>query len=187
MSFIFGSGSASKSRVDPEMAEGRRRADIRFARDIGDQATLNRNGERPPSRRRIRMWPVALVAAVMVLGAVGLLPHVHQFELTRSCTTPALALERNDVSPGFGMEWKGTGPNTGDYVLVADGGAVTKSGESVRVDGGTALSPVFQMSNCLTDQTLSAPRTAGTHDLRLMRDNGAGFTEVTSVALTVKK
>lgn len=168
------------------MAEGRRKAEIRFARDIGDQSTLNRNGA-PPPRRRLRMWPVALVAVVMVLGALGLLPHIHSFELTRSCTNPALALERNDVSPGFGMEWKGTGPNAGDYVLVAGGGAVTARGDGVLVaGGGTALSPVFQMSNCLTDQTMAAPRSAGTYNLRLMRNNGAGFTEVTSVALTVK-
>lgn len=188
MSFIFGGGAGGRGRVDPEIAEGRRRADLRFARDIGDQSTLDRNGA-PPPRRRIRMWPVAIVAVVMLLGALGILPHVHSFELTRNCDTPALALERNDVAPGFGMEWKGTGPNAGDYVLVADGAAVTAQGDSVRVEGGgTAVSPVFQMTNCLTDQTMASPRTSGTHNLRLMRraNVGSEFDEVTSVALTVK-
>ncbi len=167
------------------MAAGRRRAEIRFARDIGDQATLNRIGD-PHQRRRIRWWPAGIVVVVMVLGGLGFLPHVHPFELARSCTTPALALERNDVPPGFGMAWKGTGPATGDYVLVADGGAVTVQGDSVLVDGGTALSPVFQMTNCLTNQTMSAPRSTGTHDVRLMHRTGLDqFTEVTSIALTV--
>lgn len=185
VSFLFGGG---RGRANPEMAEGRRQADLRFARDIGDEATLNRNGARAPIRRRVRMWPMAIVAAVMVLGALGLLPHVHSFELTRSCTTPAVALERYDVAPGLEMEWKGTGPNSGDYVLVAGGGTVTAQGDTVRVAGGSALSEVFQMTNCLTDQTLAAPRSAGTYDVRLMHrtDVAAPFREVTSVALTVK-
>ena len=182
MSFIFGGG---RGRVNPEMAEGRRRAEIRFARDIGDQATLNRVGD-PQPRRKVRLWPAGIVVVAMVLGGLGFLPNVHRFELTRSCTTPALALERNDVPPGSGMEWKGTGPATGDYVLVADGGQVTGQGDTVRVDGGTVLSPVFQMTDCTTDQTMSAPRSTGTHNLRLMHRTGLDqFTEVTSIGLTV--
>lgn len=183
MSFLFGGGA--RGRANPEMAEGRRRSELRFARDIGDEAALVRDLE--PPRRRVKMWPVAVVAVVMVLGGLGLLPRINRVDIARSCTTPALALQQYDADPGAALEWKATGPSTGDYVLVADGGAVTAHGDQVRVDGdGTALSPVFQMTDCLVDQSLVAPAHSGTHTLRLLHRTGAEFTEVASVALHVR-
>jgi hypothetical protein len=183
VSFLFGGGAR---RREHELAEGRRRAELRFARDIGNEAALQRHAE--PPRGRIRMWPVAVVALVMVLGGLGLLPKVSRVDIARSCTTPALALEQYEAGPNTAMEWKATGPSTGDYVLVADGGAVTAHGDTVLVEGGgTALSPVFQMTDCLTDQSLATPSQPGKHTLRLLRREGIGeFTQVASVDLHVK-
>lgn len=184
MSFLFG---GARAHVNPETAEGRRRAERRFARDIGTEATLADDSNR--GRRRMKTWPIVLIAVVMLLGGMGLLPRLSQFELTPSCTNPALALRDYDAAPQSTVEWKATGPDSGDYVLVLDGGTVTdQSGTLTVADGGAALSPVFRMTNCVAHQGLATPTGSGTHNVRLMHraTTDADYKEVTAVALTVR-
>lgn len=183
MSFLFGSG---KGRSDRDREAGRKRSEAHLARDIGNESYFD-DIRRPRRKRWTFLWPVVIVIVVMVLGGLGLLPTPGGGgpSLETSCTEPAMALSSYDAAPGDALEVKTTGPDSGDYILVLDGDAVTANGDDVSVRDGTVLSTPFNMEACAADGAFTAPTESGTHKLRLMHRTDGGFAEAATVALTI--
>jgi hypothetical protein len=183
VSSLFSGGRRIDGR-DPEFAEGTRRRERAFARDIGDEQALARDDQ--PRYRRPRLWLLVAILAVLVIGGYRAVRHTSGPQITKSCSTPALALASPAVSHGDSVEWSGTGPTGGRYVLVLDGTPTqVDSDNRVSVSGGTALSGSFTMSGCLVHSAFDAPKSAGTHTLRLFHRTNGAFQLVAHTALRV--
>ena len=183
MSSLFNNSRRPDGR-DPELAEATRRRERAFARDIGDEQALARGDE--PRYRRPRLWLLVLILVVIVVGGFRALQHPKGPTITKSCTTPGVVLGANSVPRGASVEWSGTGPTAGRYVLVLDGtpGQVD-SNNRVSVNGGRALTGTFTMSDCLVHSTFTAPKSTGSHEVRLFHHENNTYQLVAHTRLQV--
>lgn len=159
-----------------------------MARDIGDEQALARQDEQPRHRRPSR-WLIAFMVLVAVVGGLNAVRNKGggRVAITRSCSTPALALRAGPVVAGGDLDWSATGPSGDRYTLVADGTPTGADGHrKVRVRGGSALTPLFPMVDCLVHSTLVAPKRTGEHTLRLFERTGSRFRLVASRSVTVR-
>jgi hypothetical protein len=183
VSSLFGSGRRADGR-DPELAEATRRRERAFARDIGDEAALARDDQ--PRYRRPKLWLLILLLVVAIVGGIRATRHPSGPEIAKSCTTPALAFSATSVQHGDSVEWTGTGPSAGRYVLVLDGTPTSVDAKNrVKVAGGRALTGSFTMSDCIVHSAFDAPKSAGVHQLRLFHRANGDFQLVAHAQLRV--
>jgi hypothetical protein len=122
-----------------------------------------------PSRR--------VIAVLVALGALlTLLLALHKSTatgppLTKSCTTPAIALSAPATGDGTGIEYSITGPKTGRYVIAVDAATVAVHGSAADVTPGKAVAVAIHsgLGSCSAHGTLP-DLTSGTHDVELFRD-----------------
>jgi hypothetical protein len=177
MTSFFGGG---RGHADPELAEANRRQRLRFARDLGDEETLARDGEPRVQRTRHWLWFGLAAAALVVLPLVGRGSGT-DVQLTASCTTPALAAAPSSVQAGAPLGYRVTGPQDARYVVTLDGRAVTGEG-SIDVQT-TPAGPAITLAGCLSPTLLTAaPAGDGPHTLVLLSVAGDG--SVRQVAAT---
>jgi len=159
-------GGGARGRVDPELAAGNRRQRLRMARDLGDEATLARDGEPRIQRSRHWLWFGFAAAALVVLPLIqrGSSPEV---SLAASCTTPALATSAGSAQAGATFGYRVTGPQDARYVVTLDGTPVTGAGSiSPTV---TPAGPAITLQACLSPTLLTpAPAGDGPHTLALL-------------------
>jgi len=177
VSFLFG-GSGRDPR-DQELAAANRRRERKFARDIGDERALARGDE--PRYRRPGLWLLAFIGVVLVVGGYRAFQGGGTVPITKSCTTPALAIGVSSVGTGSDLEWSATGPADGHYLLVLDG-TPDRAGT---VSGGAAASSGFVMSGCVTHSTYKVKATTGSHQVRLFRRTEGDYSLVATKPLTV--
>jgi len=184
VSSLFGGPRRADGR-DPELAEAIRRRERAFARDIGDEQALARDDQ--PRYRRPRMWLFVLLVLVAVVAGYRAINHSSGGPaITKSCTTPGLALAHGSVHRGDSVEWSGTGPESGTYVLVFDGTPTqVDSNGNVTVSGGSRGRGPFTMDKCIARSSVKAPGSAGSHTLRLFHRTNGGFQLVAHIALKV--
>lgn len=179
----FSSGSSNRGR-DSEQQAAARRNQIRYLRDIGDQESIDRLDE--PRRRRPKGWLLFVILAIVVYsGYRAFHPGSPTVAITANCQQPHLAVAAHKVGTGSELPWSATGPDDGSYVLVADGGAVTVRGSTVRVVGGAPVTKVFTTHRCLAHGQLTSPATTGRHAIRLIHIVGAKPTQVAELSLTL--
>jgi hypothetical protein len=187
VSFLFG---ARPPRRDKELAEANERTRLAFARDINDERALAFDPVPLPRRhRRGGMWMVWAVILFLVAGAAGILPSFGGVHIAASCTQPGIALSSYAVPPGAILQWKTTGPDGVDYVLVIDSTTVTGAPRSaVSVDTGTAVTQrPYRSANCVGSGVgFPAPGTAGQHYVRLFKLDGTRYVQVAQVPLAVR-
>jgi len=178
-------GSRRADGRDPELAEASRRRERAFARDIGDEQALARDDQ--PRYRRPRMWLFVLLVVIALVGGYRAVKHSGGGpQITKSCTTPALALAHASVHRGDSVEWSGTGPAAGTYILVFDGTPTqVDSNGNVTVSGGSRGIGPFAMDKCIARSSVKAPHSAGSHTLRLFHRTNGGFLLVAHIALKV--
>jgi hypothetical protein len=170
---------------DPELVAANKRRQRALARDIGNEQALARDDQ--PRYRRPTIWLLVFIVLLAVAGGIQTLRHHGGGPpIARNCTRPALALEAGSVTPHGRLDWSATGPASGRYVLALNG-TPTGSADSgtVAVRGGQALSPVFQMTDCIVHSTFVAPDAIGTYQIRLFRRVGPDYTLVSQGPLTV--
>jgi hypothetical protein len=179
--------SPSEGRRDPERAEAARKQRARFARDIGDDASLGWAHE--PRRPRSRFTIGTLVVLVLFagLGALPLLFHDGDGLLPANCTTAALETSPDQVGPGRGFAWQVAGPADGSYVLTVDVPEVSDDGAGgARVAGGRILAGPMALPGCRSGQVVAAaPEQTGVHEVTLFRRSGARWERVTVALLKV--
>lgn len=182
----FSSGGSNRGR-DRDQQAAARRNQIRYLRDIGDQASIDRLDQ--PRRRKPKGWLLFAILAIVIysgyraFGGAG----TATVAITTNCQTPGLTVASQKVAIRSELPWSATGPETGRYVLVADGGAVTVAGSRVHVVGGAPATGIFTAHRCLAHGRLTSPGTTGKHALRLIHIVGTKATQVAKVDLTVIK
>jgi hypothetical protein len=155
-----------RGHADPELAAANRRQRLRMARDLGDEATLARDGEPVVARTRHWLWFGLAAAALVVLPLVG---HGSGTDvaLPASCTTPGLAVSPSSVQAGAPLGYRVTGPQDARYVVILDGRPVTGQGSIQPV--GTPAGPAIALEGCLSPTLLTAaPAGDGPHTLTLL-------------------
>jgi hypothetical protein len=118
-----------------------------------------------------------VIAVFVVLGALlTLLLALHKStttgpSLTKSCTTPAIALSSSSTGDGTGIEYSITGPKTGTYVIAVDAATVAVHASTADVTPGNAVAVAIHngLGSCTAHGTLP-DLTSGTHDVELFRD-----------------
>lgn len=181
MSFLF----TGRGREDRELAEGNRRFRERIARDINDQATLNRQGELSGHRRRSG-WLLLAAVTVFILLAAFVRGGSETLTIARSCTEPALAVDSTSVDARSTFYVRSTGPQDASYIL-------TVAGEPVQGDADRALSftstpsgPAYSLTDCVSPTFLvPTPVEPGPFELVLLRYDAAGAVPVASLDMTV--
>jgi hypothetical protein len=177
-------GSVRGSR-DAELTEANRRQRLRIARDLGDEATLARDGE--PEIRRTRHWLWFTVAA-LGLGVVALIGgrSGSDVALAANCVTPAIAASAPSVQAGAPLGYRIAGPDSARYVVTLDGTAV-RGGDAAITYTATAAGPAITLQQCLSPTVLTAaPAGDGPHSLALLSVGADGQArQVAAVTVTV--
>jgi hypothetical protein len=184
VSYVFG---GRPGKQDPELAKAAQRRREAFARDIGDEQGRAFAHEEPPRRRR---WS-GVVGLVLVLfagfGAVPLLRGSEGGLVSRQCDRPAIGVSSGRVLAGDQAAWQAAGPDSGEYVVTLDSGAVAVGrGGAVTVPSGRVLAGPFRLADCRSTQTLfEAPAGHGTHTVTLFQRTSTTFAAVASEGLKV--
>jgi hypothetical protein len=175
----------TRGHVDPELAAANRRQRLRLARDMGDEATLARDGEPAIQRSRHWLWFGLAAAALVVLPLVGGGSGT-DVPLTASCTTPSLAVSKPSVQAGAPLGYRVTGPQEARYVVTLDGTPVTGGGPAVDRTV-TPAGPAIGLEGCLSPTMLTAaPAGDGPHTLALLSVAADGTSrQVAAATVTV--
>jgi hypothetical protein len=171
VSSLFSGGSRRGDGRDQELVDAADRRQKAFARDIGDESALSRGNQ--PKYRRPGMWLVVFIIVAAIVGGVRAFQHNGGPGLTRSCTTPALAISPATAQPGASIQWSGTGPATGQYALVFDGSPNSRTN-------------TFTMTSCRTHDVITVPSKSGTHTLRLFHRTNGKFAAVAHITVKVR-
>jgi hypothetical protein len=175
----------TRGHVDPELADANRRQRLRLARDMGDEATLARDGEPAIQRSRHWLWFGLAAAAIVVLPLVGGGSGT-DVALPASCTTPFLAVSKPSVQAGAPLGYRVTGPQDARYVVTLDGTPVTGGGPAVDRTS-TPVGPAIGLQGCLSPTMLTAaPAGDGPHTLTLLSVAADGTSrQVAATTVTV--
>jgi hypothetical protein len=156
-----------RGHADPGLADANRRQRLRLARDMGDEATLARDGEPQVQRTRHWLWFGLAVAAIVVLPLIGG-GRGTDVALPASCTTPFLGVSTSSVQAGAPLGYRVTGPQDAHYVVTLDGRPVTGDGP-VPNRTSTSAGPAIGLEGCLSPTMLTAaPAGNGPHTLTLI-------------------
>jgi hypothetical protein len=181
MTSFFG---GARGHVDPGLADANRRQRLRLARDVGDEATLARDGEPTVQRSRHWLWFGFAAAALVVLPLVG--HSGTDVALPASCSTPFLATSASSVQAGAALGYRVTGPQDARYVVTLDGTPVTGGGGAVDRTS-TPAGPAIALDGCLSPTLLTAaPAGDGPHTLTLLSVAADGTSrQVAAATVTV--
>jgi hypothetical protein len=182
MTSFFGGVRGSR---DAELAEANRQQRLRIARDLGDEATLARDGE--PEIRRTRHWlwfgvaAAGLSIAALVGGRSG-----SDVSLAANCATPSIAASPPSVQAGAPLGYRITGPDDARYVVTLDGTPL-RGGDAAVQYTATATGPAITLQQCLSPTVLTAaPAGDGPHTLALLSVGSDGQArQVSAVTVTV--
>jgi hypothetical protein len=91
--------------------------------------------------------------------------------LTRSCTTPAIALGSTTTGTGRNIGYTITGPATGTYVITVDADTATAHGRTADVTPSGAIAVAIHqgLDSCAAGGTLP-DLASGPHQVELFRD-----------------
>lgn len=181
MSFLF----TGRGREDRDLTEANRRFRERIARDINDEAMLNRQGALPGHRRRSG-WLLLAAVTVFILLAALVRGGADALSIARSCTEPALAVDSTSVDAGSTFYARSTGPQDASYILVVAGDPVQGDADRTTSFTSTPEGPAYNLLDCVSPSfLLPTPAEPGPFQLTLLRYDAAGAVEVASLDMTV--
>lgn len=168
------------------MAAARRRRES-FASDIGDERARAFAHQEPRAPGR---WSGILLIGLLVFScfaAIALLRGSPGGLVRVQCNQPDIGTSAGVAQPNGQAAWQAAGPESGEYAVALDAGAVTADGSGLRADTGRVLAGPFRLTGCASAQTVfDAPTRRGRHQITLFHRTGSGpYAPVAGASLRV--